>query len=169
MDFSMGLVSAILTASIFMPFFYAAYLGKKQDKKINQAFNRDINRLGYYFDKHERWRNTFLGWDKTRSKLVYMRYSSNVLERKEFSISKIMDCKIVVDEKKERKNGKIYSTLLKVDLCLVLFCNDRNPVLLNFYDCNGNYMEDHEVKRAEKWKQLILKNITPIKPLKSAA
>ncbi|KAA2217423.1 MULTISPECIES: hypothetical protein [Maribacter] len=169
MDFSMGLVSAIVTASIFMPFFYAAYLGKQQQKIINKVFKQEIDLFGYSFDDLEQWRNNLIGWDNTHSILVYMRYSSNVLDKQEILISKIVDCNVLVEDRKVRRNGKIDSTLLKVDLRLEISKRKENVIFLNFYDCYGNYMEDHEIARAEKWKKLILRNCTPQRPLKSAA
>lgn len=165
----MGLVSTILIATVFLPFLYIAYLGKVQHKKINQLFDQEIRKFGYHFDEFEKWGNTFLGLDQKNALLVYMRYHSNLLVKQEISVTKIKECCVLVNEQETRKDQKIHTQLVKVNLSLKLIGEEQNPIILNFFDSDLNYREDHEVKRAEKWKQLVLKNGTPFKPLKSAA
>ncbi|WP_318309261.1 hypothetical protein [Flagellimonas crocea] len=169
MEFSMGLVSTILTASIFLPFFYAAYLGRQQNKKIEQFFNKEIIRSGYSFEDYDHWGNTFIGLDKRHSTLVYMRTTITGLLKEEIPMLNVKECVISTEVINKRQNGKVCTHLKKVNLSIGFFGQKEHPLLLNFYDIDGHYMEDHEIARAEKWKNLVLGHCNPLRPLRSAA
>lgn len=169
MEFSMGLVSTILTGSIFLPFFYAAYLGKQQNKKMEQFFNKEIVRSGHAFEEYEQWGNTFIGLDKRHATLVYMRATKTGLLKGEIPIIQVRECNILTEVINQRRNGKVYTHLKKVNLSIGFFGQNEHTIILNFYDIDEPYMENHEIARAEKWKNLVLGHCNPLRPLRSAA
>ncbi|WP_228238310.1 hypothetical protein [Allomuricauda sp. M10] len=167
MDYGMGLISALLTLVIFLPFFYAALLGKKQTKKIREQFENEIVRGGYRLDYKDFWGNTLIGLDKTKSKLIYLRLNKNELIRKEISMKTIKGCTVSTQEVNQRINGELITYRKSVDLELML--HGQKEIQLNFFDCNGYCKEDYDIKRAEKWKELILGYTVPSRPFRAAA
>ncbi|GGD58008.1 hypothetical protein [Muriicola marianensis] len=158
MDYAMGLVSAILTTLVFLPFFYIAYLGKQQSKKKYKIFQKEARRLGFYLDEHEHWGNTLIGLDRTRSKLIYMRILPGELFKVEIPLESIEKCNVLIERNRRKTNGNVSFDLVRVDLELIHTKPAEKSTLLNLYDRDGQVSQDFEVERAEKWKKLIEKN-----------
>ena len=162
MNYSMGLVSLILITIIFAPFFYAGFSGNSHAKKLKKIFKNEVAKQGYNLNHMEFWGNTFIGLDLKKSKLIYMSVINSELFKKEILINSIKDCNVVKKIYNHKKNGKVQTQLVSVDLELT-FKNYNEPVtLLNFYNRDNFYTENHELKRAEKWKSLLLQHRTDL-------
>ncbi len=165
----MGLVSAILITIVFLPFFYIAYLGKRQSKQRNKIFYREARKLGLHLDEQEQWGNTFLGLDRKRSKLIYMRDFPGELIRNVISLESISSCNVTIQQARQKTKGKVDFRLLKVDLELIHAAQPEKRTLLNFFDQEAVYAQDFETERAERWKERIRKMLHQPKAMRSAS
>lgn len=165
----MGLVSAILITIVFLPFFYIAYLGKRQSKQRNKLFYKKARKLGLHLDEQEQWGNTFVGLDQKSSKLIYMRSLTGKLIRKEISLDSINSCNVLIQQAKQKTKGKVDFRLLKVDLELIYAAQPEKRTLLNFFDQEVVYAQDHEIERAERWKNRIGKYMHKHSTMRSAS
>ena len=169
MDFSMGLVSAILTSVVFLPFFLIAYQGKHDTRKKYKIFHREALRLGLHLDEKEHWGNTFIGLDHSHSKLVYMRADPEELTTIEVTLDSVKNCEILMQQSRRKVGGKIELDLVKVDLLLFLSDLEERKIPLTFFDRDGQVSQDHEMERAERWKKKIQARCSEFKQLQSAS
>ena len=169
MDLELVIISLILVASVFVPFFIIDLSGKSGIKQMRKLFKQEQVKYNLKLTEQENWGNTFIGVDKEQRKMLFMKFMEAEPTFHFIDLDKIQSCQI--DSKVETIKTKIKkeNILQKLNLKITLL-NAKGPeVILNFYDTEGIYGEDFEMARAEKWKMILQKNMSSMSSGKKAA
>ncbi|MEB8346619.1 hypothetical protein OO010_11220 [Flavobacteriaceae bacterium KMM 6898] len=158
MDLELIIISLVLVASVFVPFFIIDFSGKSGIKQMRKSFKLELGKNNIILTEQENWGNTFIGIDKEQKKMLYMKFLVAQPTIHLIELSKIQACEI--DNKVATVKTKIKKENILQNLNLKLSPIDTsNPeVILNFYDSEEIYAEDFEMARAEKWNTIIKEN-----------
>jgi len=155
MNTSLLLISGILVLCTFLPFLLFNKAGKSDIKIMSKQFKQVAEEANLKLDVKENWGNSMIGIDKVQNKLVFSKIKDGVPLTQLISINEIDKCEIITKTKLKRINSKRESVLEELYLELSFKAQDKNNVVLGFYDNQDIYGEDFEVKRAQKWSELI--------------
>ncbi|NKI25429.1 hypothetical protein HCG49_02505 [Arenibacter sp. 6A1] len=155
MNTSLLLISGILVLCTFLPFLLFNKAGKSDIKIMSKQFKQVAEEANLKLDVKENWGNSMIGIDKVQNKLVFSKIKDGVPLTQLISIHEIDKCEIITKTKLKRINSKRESVLEELYLELSFKAQDKNNVVLGFYDNQDIYGEDFEVKRAQKWSELI--------------
>ena len=158
MENSFVIISLILVAIVFVPFFYMNYLGKKETKKLKAICKANISRNELKISQQEIWADHYIGIDSDQKKLLYLQGLKSDNKETLIDLKYVTGCNKIEKSKTIKIKDKKESRLERLVLVIV-FKNGTNT-LLNFYDSDKNYSEDLEANRLEKWKQLVVANIS---------
>lgn len=166
MENSVIIISIILVASVFVPFFLFIYNGTKNTSNTKKQINALLEKNGLSYGLTEIWRKNFIGISKDHNMLTYI----NLKEKKpiinNIKLNDISQCNII---KHQNNDLSKFRGLKSLQLELV-FVNSRNPtVLLTFFNIDDDLSEDFEMPRIEKWQKLITNSITPNRTSKLAS
>lgn len=165
----MGVISLILVAAVFGPFFLAAFAGRSGSKKLSRALRQPATELGLNLSQQEQWANIFIGIDPDKRTLLYTAMTEQgTVEVKRLSLSGLINCDIHRESKSYRHNDHKEEVLERLELHLG-FGPKRQATTLLFYQKSDRYSEDLEQQRAERWKSHILACALPHRPRQAAA
>lgn len=169
MDLELVIISLVLVASVFLPFFIIDFSGKSGIKQMKKLFELEQVKNNLKLTEQENWGNTFIGIDREQNKMLFMKFSEVEPSIHLIDLSKIQACEI--DSKIASVKTKIKKENILQKLNLKISPKDtRNPEeILNFYDSEGIYGEDFEMVRAEKWKTNVKSYINTMSSVKKAA
>ncbi|SHJ71441.1 hypothetical protein SAMN04487911_1326 [Arenibacter nanhaiticus] len=155
MNTSLLLISGILVLCTFLPFLLFNKAGKSDIKLMSKQFKQMAEKGNLKLDVKENWGNSMIGIDKVQNKLVFSKIKDGEPFTQMISINEIDKCEIITKTKLVRTNSKRESVLEKLHLELSFIAQDKNNLVLGFYDNQDIYGEDFELKRAQKWSELI--------------
>ncbi|MEJ1223190.1 hypothetical protein [Sediminicola sp. 1XM1-17] len=169
MDLGLVIISVILVASVFVPFFIIDFSGKSGIKQMRKLFKMEVVNHNLKLTEEENWGNTFIGLDKEQKKLIFMKVLGTEPLIHVIDLSKVMACEIDSKVNTVKTKTKRETILQKLNLKITAIESNNAEVILNFYDAEGIYGEDFEFARAEKWKSIIKGYIHTVYPGKRAA
>lgn len=154
MDISFIIVCLIVAGCIFVPFLLFILVGQNETKKIKKKVKRSLDNNALNISQSEIWGNTYIGITTDQKIILFLKFSELHNEEQLIYLNNVKGCEIVEKRKAVKINDKRESILEKLDLVVSL--KTEKIVVLNFYDYNGNYREDFELKRIEKWKAIMI-------------
>lgn len=169
MDLELVIISVILIASVFVPFFIIDFSGKSGIKQMKKLFKLEQVKNNLKLTEQENWGNTFIGVDREQNKMLFMKFSEVDPSIHLIDLSKIQVCEIDSKIASVKTKMKKENILQKLNLRISPKDTRYPEVILNFYDSEGIYGEDFEVARAEKWKIILKSCINTISSAKRAA
>lgn len=169
MDLGLIIISVILVASVFVPFFIIDFSGKSGIKQMRRLFKTEVDKHSLKLTDQENWGNTFIGEDREQKKLIFMKFLEADPIIHIIDLSKVYSCDIDSKVTTVKIKTKRESILQKLNLKIYSIEPENSEVMLNFYDAEGIYGEDFEFARAEKWKTIIKGYINTVYPGKKAA
>lgn len=165
----MGVISLILVAAVFGPFFLAAFAGRSEQKKLSQSLQQPAKDLGLNLAQQEQWANIFIGIDPDKRTLLYTsKTERGTVEVKRLSLNGLVSCELHRQSQTYRQNDHKEEVLERLELHLG-FGPKRQTTSLLFYQKSDRYSEDLEQQRAERWKSHILAYALPHRPRQAAA
>ncbi len=166
---SLILISSILVAGVFLPFFLIDRTGWYDSKKRMNQYKLAIAKNKLNITQKEYWGNSFIGIDTAQKKLLFMKVgeSGNTVEL--LDLNRAKECRIVNTMKYAKMKTKKESLLMRLDLEVSFVGNDQPIAVLNFFDMNDIYKEDFEQQRGEKWKALINSYTSALIPSRKTA
>ena len=169
MELELVIISLVLVASVFLPFFIIDFSGKSGIAQMKKRFKSELVKNNLKLTDQENWGDTFIGVDREQKKMLFMKFSEVDPIFHLIDLSKIQACEI--DSKIASVKTKVKKENILQQLNLKISSMDtKNPeVILNFYDWEGIYGEDFEMARAEKWKTIIKSLMNTIATGKRAA
>ncbi|ALM08121.1 hypothetical protein SB49_10130 [Sediminicola sp. YIK13] len=169
MELELVIISLVLVASVFAPFFILDFSGKSGIAQMKKLFTLELVKNNLKLTEQENWGNTFIGIDREQKKMLFMKFSEVDPRVHIIDLTKIQACEI--DSKIASVKTKVKKENILQQLNLKISPIDtRNPeVILNFYDWEGIYGEDFEMARAEKWKTIIKAHMNTIATGRKAA
>ena len=159
MNTQVNIIAAVIIAIIFLPIYFLNKTGYTYLKKLTKKFNDIAANNNLKINQKECWANTCIGIDTTQHKLLYKRgleNNDNII----VDLEHINSCELVKSVDQRRVDKVFVHQLVTLDLKLTVK-KSKVPILLNFYDVANNYPEDFELKRIEKWLEIIKANLSP--------
>ena len=166
MDISLVILSLILVGSVFIPFFFFNSAGKSENK-IKKKIKQSIANFALNISQSENWGNKYIGIDTDRKIVLYLNFSESDNEEQQISLNHVKVCQILEKRKVIKTKASKETLLEKLDLEVSL--QNGEILLLNFYDSNLNYSEDFELQRIEKWKAIIINQVSNFQVVKKVA
>jgi len=145
------IIYVILAACLVLPIYLFNKNSKNNTSKAHKAHLLEIKNHNLELKDQEEWHNLIIGIDTNQNKLLYSKTTMNTNDTTVISLSEIKHCKIVKSVRPINRKGKKENILEKLALEFVYSKNNLPNILLEFYDVNGDFREDFEMKRAEKW------------------
>jgi hypothetical protein len=151
-------MSLALFGAFTVPFIYHSQKNRKKEAFLKGHLFEVAKNLGAIPDQTEIWRNQYaLGIDTTKRVLSYHREVPNsnsmVFDLKDFKKASI------VKRNLEIKNGETHKSILDYLALELIPKSGNNPIQLEIYD--GEQFSDllGETVLAEKWAELIQRNL----------
>lgn len=152
MKISIIIVSTLLVLGVFIPFFLFIYNGTKNSSNIKKQFVSHIknNDLGYLHQ--EIWHHYFIGLCNDKKRLTYMNgYAQNFVSI-HVLLSEVKSCNIIKNIKRD-KNKTLHLEGLSLEF--VFKSEEKQPVMIAFFNSDDDFIEDYELARIEKWHKII--------------
>lgn len=154
MKISFILVSIITALSIFLPYFLLMAIGLKNNKNQKDLFNSILKRENLSPEFKEQWNQNFIALDKSKNTLIFIKLKDEGHSVNKVNIGNLKSCLINKTTKNFTLGNHRNTELQTLDLELSFLINEE-VCALNFYDAKEQFLQDFEIKRAEKWKALI--------------
>lgn len=169
MNLELVIISLILVASVFVPFFIIDFSGKSGIKQMRKLFKLEQVKCNLKLTEQENWGNTFIGIDSVQKKMLFMKFVEAEPTVYLIDLSRIQSCEVESKVEIIKTKIKKESILQKLNLKITSIGANNFEDILNFYDAEGIYGEDFEMARAEKWKAIVKKNMSAMSAGKKAA
>ncbi|WP_158285051.1 hypothetical protein [Arenibacter aquaticus] len=161
MNISMPLLSVLLVLVTVIPFLILNYSGKGEAKMLRKKADSLKKEFNLKFNLEENWGNSFIGLDTECNTLVFLKVFDGVVATEIIDLAAVDKSEIIKKDKVVRNAHGKEVVLEKLDLRIAFFDTGKPDKLLNFYDLEDVYLEDYELRRAEKWNAAIANTIVP--------
>ncbi|MCK0144432.1 hypothetical protein MWU78_02065 [Arenibacter sp. F26102] len=151
MNTSMWIVSALLVLCTVLPFVILNKSGKGDLKIMSNEIKKLMNESKLKFNLKESWGNSFIGLDSDNKALIFSKVFDGVVALENINLNDVLNAKIVKKTHVAKTQNKKETVLERMDLEIKFLDESREVKILNFYDIESIYIEDYELRRAEKW------------------
>jgi hypothetical protein len=148
-------ISAIIAFCLFFPVYYFYKNGKSRTSRMEKLHLQEAAKYNLNLKETENWADCFIGIDPDQNTVLFIKTTSNENHTTVIKLKDVKHCNVIKKVKPIKTKNKTENLLEKVALEFIYFGNNRPNVTLEFYDSDGDYREDYEIKRAEKWSALI--------------
>lgn len=155
MNLSMLLVSALLVLLTIVPFVILNKSGHGDLKIMNKEVKALMTQAKLKLDLKESWGNSFIGLDAANRTLVFAKVFDGIVALDKIDLNEVLHTKIIKKSHMAKTNNKKETVLERIDLEIKFLDESRGHKVLNFYDIESIYIEDYELRRAEKWNAAI--------------
>ena len=152
MKISLILISTLLILSVFFPLFLFIYNGFKNTSNIKHRIESLLKNNGIIYATKETWHHNFIGISNDNTKLTYVHFNTEQPKISTIDLTEIKECHILKSQVKEKE--KIIR-LKNLDLEFIYKASNKPNVIINFFNLDEDLSEDYELKRVEKWQQII--------------
>ena len=152
MKISLILISTLLILSVFFPLFLFIYNGFKNTSNIKHRIESLLKNNGIIYTTKETWHHNFIGISNDNTKLTYVHFNTDEPKISTIDLTEIKECHILKSQVKEKE--KIIR-LKNLDLEFIYKASNKPNVIINFFNLDEDLSEDYELKRVEKWQQII--------------
>jgi len=137
---------------VFFPLFLFIYNGFKNTSNIKHRIESLIKNNGIIYTTKETWHHNFIGISNDNTKLTYVHFNTDEPKISTIDLTEIKECHILKSQVKEKE--KIIR-LKNLDLEFIYKASNKPNVIINFFNLDEDLSEDYELKRVEKWQQII--------------
>jgi len=137
---------------VFFPLFLFIYNGFKNTSNIKHRIESLIKNNGIIYTAKETWHHNFIGISNDNTKLTYVHFNTDEPKISTIDLTEIKECHILKSQVKEKE--KIIR-LKNLDLEFIYKASNKPNVIINFFNLDEDLSEDYELKRVEKWQQII--------------
>lgn len=160
-------VNIAVVGLIFVPYLILIMTGRKEHNKINKIFEQEAKKLGLKISEKDQWNLNAIGVDLQQQKLLFVQRKEQDFKIELIDLSLVKTVELLHEEKASLTSGKPEVILLNINLKFQQFSGEE--ISLSLYDSNFCMDQDHEMKHAEKWCNLV-NNIVSTRPkIKKAA
>ncbi|MDC6352715.1 hypothetical protein PP178_14230 [Zeaxanthinibacter sp. PT1] len=158
METGIIIISLVLVGSVFIPYYFLESNGRASRKQWQVTYHKAVNAHQLNIIMEEAWEQNYIGIDDQLKKLLFIKSYDSVKTDTVIDLNNLSQCKVIEVRKYPRVKDKKTEILERVDLELS-FHHEENKLFLNLYDNKINFSQDYEIRRAEKWRQIISKHI----------
>lgn len=158
-------LSNIISVLIFLvivtvPIIMLVRSGNKKKKALTDKVNNLKAQYQLNISESDSWDNIMLGIDKETRKILWVKEATDGSDKNRVvDLDKIGQCK-KVNIGRMVKAGKESSQVLdRLGLELFDKANLDNPIVLEFYNSENNYLFNFQLELHSKWQKLIAENL----------
>lgn len=166
MKISFTLLAILVVLSVVIPFLIFVFKGLNSTSKTKQKAENLIKSSNYKYEKTEVWNNKFIGITKDKTVFTYIHFKDENTIYKNINVSEIQSCESISNYKTDR--DKVIR-LKNLDLKISFKSNNKEPLLLCFYDTNEGFIEDYESRRIENWESIVKTELNKREAIKKAS
>lgn len=148
------LVDMALLALVLVPYVIFILVRSKTAAKCRKEFNRIAAENSLIINEKESWNKNLIGLDRNNEKLLLVQSGSEVPVSELVDLKMLKSCTVISETENQVVSGKPEEILKRVSLQFS-FINSADKKLLKLYDHDVNVYQDYELKRAQKWTDLI--------------
>lgn len=147
---------AVIVLIIFAVIKYNAIRKKQKFKKIfhNLGKENEIN-----ISEFDNWKHYALGIDRHLKKILYLNNSKGAEKAIIINLSLIKSVEMQENSRHVKSANGDLRVLDSLGLKVNMKSKDAVPVILEFYNSDNSALRHHEMDTAEKWKQIIEKEM----------
>ncbi|MHA6279491.1 hypothetical protein ACXYMT_04855 [Salinimicrobium sp. CAU 1759] len=161
------LVDLALVAAVFVPYVLFILLGKKEERKLKNRFLKETKNHTLTFSEEDKWNNNLVGLDKGKARILIVQTRRLGLAVEFIDLKEVRSCEIFKEVQTIKTEVRSEDILQKLGLQLKL--NSGEVKFVELYNCEETYVQDYELKHAEKWNKTINELIAFRPTLNSAA
>ncbi len=162
MKISITVVIILTTFLCVLPFLWFMLIGKNATRKKEKIFRDLIKKENLSLSQEEQWNNNFLGIDETKKVLTFITLNSLQTNILNIDLKDVKSCQINKVTRDFKRDKKVESELQTLHLELT-YNSSKPKEVLTLYNIEDQLSEDFEIKRAEKWQQIINQNLVKSK------
>jgi len=137
---------------VFFPLFLFIYNGFKNTSNIKHRIESLLKNNGIIYTTKETWHHNFIGISNDNTKLTYVHFNTDEPKISTIDLTEIKECHILKSQVKEKEK---VIRLKNLDLEFIYKASNKPNVIINFFNLDEDLSEDYELKRVEKWQQII--------------
>jgi len=137
---------------VFFPLFLFIYNGFKNTSNIKHRIESLLKNNGIIYATKETWHHNFIGISNDNTKLTYVHFNTDEPKISTIDLTEIKECHILKSQVKEKEK---VIRLKNLDLEFIYKASNKPNVIINFFNLDEDLSEDYELKRVEKWQQII--------------
>ena len=161
------LVDIALVAAVFVPYVLFILLGKKEERKLMNRFSEEAKKYDLTFSEKDSWNNNLVGLDIGNKRILLVQKRKTGLAVEFIDLKEVRTCEIYQEMQNIKTEQRSEDILEKLGLQLKL--NSGEVKFIELYNCEETYVQDYELKHAEKWNKTINDLIAFRPTLNSAA
>ena len=167
MKIPMSIMFPLVIMSVVLPYLWFIFISRKSSRANKKQVESIIKKEHLTLNVKEQWNDSFIGIDEKKNILLFYKSLENKHIEHTIDLNDVTACKVNKAVINSKKGNKTITTLQTLDLELD-HKSKKLRTILHFYNVNDFFGEDFEIKRAEKWLQLILQHCNK-PPLNEAA
>ena len=147
------IVDFALVAAVFLPYFLFILVSGKESGKLKNKFLEEAKKHQLTFYVKDRWNNNLVGLDKEKGKVLLVQKVKSGLTSEIIDLKQIRRCEILQEAQAVKIDQHKENVLQRLDLQLLL--HNGTIKIVNLYNSEESYVQDYEMKHAERWNRTI--------------
>lgn len=168
MKIDIMIVSVILVLLVILPFFLLPLIQMRGNKKLQKKFLEEALKLNLNIDLKESWNLNVIGIDSVQKKLLLVQQQRDLYVSECIDLSSMQSSRVIIATSQVKRNRKPEEVLQRTDIEFSPNYGEEKK-LLNLFNHDLNFVQDLEVKHAEKWNSLVQKYLSSRPYLKRTA
>ena len=156
MKIDIMIVSVILVLLVVLPFFLLPLIQMRGNKKLQKKFLEEALKQNLNIDLKEIWNLNMIGVDTVQKKLLFVQQQKDGFVSECIDLSRMQSSQVIITTSQIKRNRKPEEVLQRTDIEFSPNYGEEKK-LLNLFNQDLNFVQDLEVKHAEKWNSLVQK------------
>ena len=161
------IVDLIVVAAVVVPYLLFILMGLREGTGLKNIFAEEAEKRGLLIEEQDQWNHNVIGLDRGRAKVLLLQKKDTGIVTELIDLKQVLACSIVEERIPMKINRRMEAVLQKVALQLQM--NNGSFQLINLFDCEETYWQDHELKHAERWNRCINELLPHRRTVNSAA
>ena len=158
MKIDIMIVSVTLIFLVVLPFFLLPLIHMRENKKLQNKFLEEALKYNLHIDLKESWNSNVIGIDSAQKKLLLVQQQQDLFFSECIDLSQMQNSRVIITTSQIKRDRKPEEVLQRTDIEFSPL-NGDDKKLLNLFDYDSTFVQDLEVKHAEKWNSLIQKHL----------
>lgn len=158
MKIDMLFMDLLMVGLVFIPYAVLILVGNRDQKQLKKKFLLEASQLGFKADELDRWNQNIVGWDKSKQMLLIVQKTAEAYVVKTIDLKNIKESRLLIENVNQKIGGKTGSLLHQVSLELKMRSGETDSI--KFFNADTCFIQDYEVKNAEKWNAVVKNNFS---------
>lgn len=161
------IVDFAIIALVLVPYALFIFIGHREVRRIKNKFNEAALHHQLIIDEKDSWNSNIIGLDTKKCNLLLVQKKKTGVNIELVDLREVTNCEILREVHTIKTDKRTEDILQRIDLRLT--CYNNSIRIVNLYNCEDTYAQEHELKHAEKWNDKINSLISYRPTVNSAA